>query len=170
MLTHSLTGLLALVDTLVYEHVSTCSGTQIYLKYHVHIHDSAYEFTCTHEYDRIHKITHVPSQASTHWHIHSHTMAYLMLMGSHSQQSYTLAHLYLLTWTHPHIHLCTRICLLTSKNTHIFTHTQICSHFIVLLAVNHLWMSLHIYSPTNTLNTSYTWTRSHSHPQMNTLR
>lgn len=68
MFTHSLTGLLALVDTLVYKHVSTYSDTQIYLKYHVHVHDSAYEFIA-----HVNMIAYARSLTFLHTHQHTDT-------------------------------------------------------------------------------------------------
>ena len=66
------------------------------------MHDNAYEFSCTHEYDHIHKVTYIHSHTSTHWHVHSHTIAYLMLMCSLTQQSHTC---YKFIHIHSHSHI-----------------------------------------------------------------
>lgn len=155
-----------------------CSHTQ-YHNTNTFTHSFTYIAMLTFSHTSVHMYKHV-HYSLTQWdtqefiktlaYIYAHVHTFTQLHELAHEFTYILAHLYLLICTYPYIHLYTYINLLTNKNTHMFSLTQIYSPFIGLLTQSIIHEHLYIYSHVNTLSASFMWICSYIHARSNTLK
>lgn len=127
-------------------------------------------FTHEHDHNFIHtQHTHKPL-INTQTHVLTHSLNHMSLVTN------SLLHWYTGICLNARTHIFTYIHILnsqTKKYSHIHSHTNILSRYhatqIHNHPLNHPWTSLHMYSHTNTLHSSYTWMCSHIHPHNNIL-